>query len=174
MGYSDLQKRGHVYQMQTALYELGKSGMNLPRVNPDGVYGPETTAAVREFQRIVKLPPTGKVDRETWDRLFELYFGELRVSNTPLGITPFVTGPLDIRRGQTGSGIGMAQVMINVLSQVLTNLKPVPITFIYDDATITQMREIRRLNQLPESDVLDVEAWNGLVILYNLAASQGL
>ena len=35
----------------------------------DGVFGPLTEEAVKNFQRIQRLPPDGRVDRVTWNRL---------------------------------------------------------------------------------------------------------
>ncbi len=39
----------------------------------DGIYGEETRAAVADFQRMVGLQPTGRVDRATWDVIFAEY-----------------------------------------------------------------------------------------------------
>ena len=35
----------------------------------DGVFGTRTEEAVKDFQRIHRLPPDGRVDRVTWNRL---------------------------------------------------------------------------------------------------------
>jgi hypothetical protein len=42
-------------------------------VEIDGIYGPDTTAAVIIFQNLYGLPVTGIVDEETWDALNEVY-----------------------------------------------------------------------------------------------------
>ena len=42
---------------------------NLPDITVDGVYGEETAGAVRALQEIASLPPTGAMDRETWNAL---------------------------------------------------------------------------------------------------------
>jgi murein DD-endopeptidase MepM/ murein hydrolase activator NlpD len=39
-------------------------------IRADGIFGPETERAVRDFQRRAGLPVTGTVDVETWARLF--------------------------------------------------------------------------------------------------------
>ena len=44
-----------------------------PELQLNGVYDPQTAAAVAEFQRIAGLPPTGLADRLTWLRLAEEY-----------------------------------------------------------------------------------------------------
>ncbi len=35
----------------------------------DGIYGPTTEEAVKDFQRVHRLPDDGRVDRITWNRL---------------------------------------------------------------------------------------------------------
>lgn len=40
-----------------------------PFLNPDGIFGPETTTAVLFFQRQNGLPATGIIDYETWTLL---------------------------------------------------------------------------------------------------------
>ena len=51
----------------TVLYEY-------PQPIPlDGLYGESTAAAVRLFQEKNGLPPTGAVDRATWNRLADVY-----------------------------------------------------------------------------------------------------
>lgn len=38
-------------------------------INPDGIYGSETTAAVKLFQRQNGIEETGNTDYETWELL---------------------------------------------------------------------------------------------------------
>lgn len=46
----------------------------------DGVFGETTERAVEDFQRIQRLPTTGRVDRITWNRLAR---GQSGTPNTP-------------------------------------------------------------------------------------------
>jgi peptidoglycan hydrolase-like protein with peptidoglycan-binding domain len=55
----------------------GKDSALLPL---DGVFGEETERAVEDFQRIQRLPATGRVDRITWNRLAR---GQSGTPNTP-------------------------------------------------------------------------------------------
>lgn len=53
----------------------------IPTVNIDGIFGPETAEAVIAFQRWLGLPQTGAVDRTTWDELYDQFAG---IENTSL------------------------------------------------------------------------------------------
>lgn len=50
-----------------------RQNYDYPAVPVSGVYGRETEAAVRYFQRINGIYETGEADRETWRRLAEEY-----------------------------------------------------------------------------------------------------
>lgn len=59
-----------------AIVERGDAGGAVKKVqralaiDADGVFGPATVRAVKDFQASVQLPGTGKVDRRTWRALF--------------------------------------------------------------------------------------------------------
>ena len=58
-----------VRQMQEQLNVIAGAYPALPKINADGIYGPATEAAVREFQSVFGLPVTGKVDYATWYKI---------------------------------------------------------------------------------------------------------
>ena len=65
----------NVRELQMALRHLHRTLNAIPLINPDGFFGPETTAAVIAAQEFFGLPRTGKADYETWRLLFNNYFG---------------------------------------------------------------------------------------------------
>ena len=52
MAYTDEQKLRHISELQRYLYSISHYNKKIPRILPDGIYGPETTQAVRTFQQI--------------------------------------------------------------------------------------------------------------------------
>ena len=65
----------NVRELQMALRNLHTTLKAVPLINPDGYFGPETTVAVIAAQEFFGVPRTGIVDFETWDLLFDNYFG---------------------------------------------------------------------------------------------------
>lgn len=64
--------------VRTIQSQLNRISDNYPailKLSVDGVYGPKTAAAVREFQRVFTLPVTGIVDRATWYKISRIYVG---------------------------------------------------------------------------------------------------
>lgn len=65
-----------VYQLQSWLQFLSRVNPKIMRVNPDGKYDTETENAVRQYQLLRGLTPTGIVDLNTWERLKADYIYE--------------------------------------------------------------------------------------------------
>lgn len=64
-----------VQQVQEQLDAVASVYTAIPRVNADGIYGPATAAAVREFQSVFGLPVTGVIDFPTWYKISHIYVG---------------------------------------------------------------------------------------------------
>ncbi|MBO4950726.1 MAG: peptidoglycan-binding protein [Clostridia bacterium] len=63
----------NVKLMQTYLNTISRRYNTIQPVTIDGIFGGDTENAVLEFQRAVRLNPTGVIDVSTWERIVELY-----------------------------------------------------------------------------------------------------
>ena len=70
-----------VTQLQEQLDAIAAVYSAIPRVRPDGIYGPATAASVKEFQSIFGLPQTGAVDFATWYKISHIYVGITRIAD---------------------------------------------------------------------------------------------
>lgn len=68
----------HLQYMLSVMHEFIP---NIPPLAIDGIYGPDTTAAVLAAQRFFGLPETGQVDDPTWDEIYDQFSG---IENTAL------------------------------------------------------------------------------------------
>ena len=59
--------------VQTWLNRIGAVSGAIPELAEDGIYGPRTAEAVRIWQRIAGLDPTGAVASYTWASLSDAY-----------------------------------------------------------------------------------------------------
>lgn len=57
--------RNNIFELQSMLRRISLNH-NIPLINPDSIFGPETSEAVRDVQNISGIPVTGKVDYLTW------------------------------------------------------------------------------------------------------------
>ena len=69
-----------VRQMQEELNVIAGAYPAFPKIAADGIYGPATENAVREFQSVFGLPVTGTVDYRTWYKISEIYVGVSRIA----------------------------------------------------------------------------------------------
>lgn len=76
-GFTGDLKRGDsgesVRLLQTYLNTVARRYPGISPVSEDGFYGSDTENSVLEFQRALRLNPTGVTDVSTWERLVELY-----------------------------------------------------------------------------------------------------
>ncbi|WP_124067590.1 peptidoglycan-binding protein [Clostridium sp. E02] len=69
-----------VRQVQEQLDKIATVYTAIPRTTADGIYGEATANAVKEFQRIFKLPVTGIIDFSTWYKISNIYVGITRIA----------------------------------------------------------------------------------------------
>ena len=80
-GLQDGDSGEKVRLLQYMLSVLSNYIPGIPDVKIDGIYGPETKAAVLAVQRRFRLPETGTVGQQTWDAIYDQYAG---IENTSL------------------------------------------------------------------------------------------
>lgn len=71
--FSEGSTRPGVLVIQELLAYLSTVVREIPSLAIDGIFGPETTASVKAFQRLYGLEPTGLVDKETWNLMVRVY-----------------------------------------------------------------------------------------------------
>ena len=71
MREGDSSNQVRVVQYYSAV--IGYFDNRFPFIAPDGYFGPETANAVRTFQQAYGIEPTGEVNRDTWNKLTEIY-----------------------------------------------------------------------------------------------------
>lgn len=62
-----------VRALQTYILAIGLVNDNIPVIEVTGTYNPQTTAAVKAFQKEFGFEVTGNVDRETWNAIVSTY-----------------------------------------------------------------------------------------------------
>lgn len=69
-----------VQQVQEQLDAISSVYSSIPQITPDGIYGPATAEAVRQFQSIFGLPVTGVINFATWYKISHIYVGITRIA----------------------------------------------------------------------------------------------
>ena len=160
------QNKRDVRQVQQYLRRASQADDRIPGIGVDGIFGPETEAAVRAFQRAYRLPDTGVVDRITWQALAEVD-AAIREYHRP------AVGPALLRGGEKSVGPETQDERVWIVQAVLHRLhrdgviaQPVEMTGRFDSATEQAVRQIQRMALLPVTGAVDRPTWQAAVQLY--------
>lgn len=166
----------YVVVLQTMLNRISRNYPAIPKINPvDGIFGPQTERAVREFQQVFGLSVDGVVGQSTWYKLVFLYVGVTRLSElTSEGqsftqVQPPASG-ITLQEGSTGPAVSALQYFITVLGQVLYNFPTLTIDGIYGPKTRQAVSDAQRYLGLPDTGVVDRQTWLALYDAYTSVA----
>ena len=124
-----------IRSLQTMLRTIASIEPSQINVMPDGIYGSQTGAAVRSFQRRQGLNPTGIVDQQTHERIvreYERAYIEARKAQpVQINLDP---GQV-LRRGEKNNHIYLAQSMLTVLHLLDSRIPAPPHTGVLERTT---------------------------------------
>lgn len=160
MPFNDFQRQEHIFELQRFLHSIAMSEGKKPLVIPDGVYGLETAAAVRAFQRSHGLPSTGDTDSDTWNEIVSEYQGFSE--REPQPYSAFPSAQYIVKIGNSGSLVYIIQAMLLLLSQNYDNLQKVDVSGNFTRETAEAVEAFQRKYGLPDTGSVDSRTWNML------------
>lgn len=160
-----------IRSLQTMLRVIAEQDRRQPSVIPDGIYGPDTVAAVSALQRRSGLPVTGITDQATWDAVVAAYEPALVLVGEAQPIEVILEPNQVIVKGEAHPNLYLAQAMLLVLSQVYGSVSQPGITGVLDLPTSQSLSSFQELSSLPMTGELDKITWRQLALQYPLAAS---
>ena len=160
-----------IRSLQTMLRVIAEDDPSYMRVIPDGIYGPETMAAVSTFQRKHGLPVTGVTDQPTWEAVVAVYTPALVRVDAAQPLNIILNPGQVIRKGERHPNVYLVQAMLTVLSDAYKSIGQPGLTGILDDATADALASFQLLSALPMTGDLDKHTWKHLALQYPLAAN---
>jgi len=161
--YRPEQLNDHTRELQEYLRLLAMTDERYPLPGVDGIYGPQTTEAVKAFQEQTGSPITGTVQRADWERIIREYEALLAVLAPPAPISPFPSPIYLLKQGANEPLVYIVQVMLGAIHES----QPLPITGVYDSATAERVRTLQLAADLPPTGEIDRITWDYLAALYN-------
>ncbi|MBO5797494.1 MAG: peptidoglycan-binding protein, partial [Clostridia bacterium] len=144
-----------------------RSFPRIPLLAVDGIYGPETAEAVRVFQELFGLSPTGEVDSTTWEALGREYRRVIYPTTRPEPIYPFLRGDRVLEIGDTGPTVALLQALLDTLALQYRNIRPVTATGQFDTATEEAVKQLQTLFGYEPVGRVDRRTWDMLARTYN-------
>ena len=162
-----------IRSLQTMLRVIAAADEAIPQVVPDGIYGPDTEAAVTAFQTRSGLPPTGEADQATWNRVVDAYL-KLGSFVLPIEALRIRWQPQQsIDAGEENLHLFPIQAMLAALPTRYCNLSAPPIDGAHGAASVAAVRQLQTLCGLPANGSVDQTTWDHLCKLYALASGDG-
>lgn len=161
-----------VRSLQHMLRTIALNGGDIDLLIPNGVYDPQTQAAVSQFQRSHGLPVTGVADRKTWAEIVRAYDASLVMVSPAQSITFDLQ--LDFPPDSTVYSplVHLAQCMLHLLAEVYSSVFKPEQSGRMDEITRESLRNFQQLSGLPMTGNLDKQTWKHLALHYSAAAAR--
>ena len=138
----------------------------------DGVFGPATTQAVRDFQSFYGLPVTGVVNTATWNTMTRIY--SQTVSALPEGYSGqnaklYPGSVLSI--GISNDDVRDLQTYLSFIGRYYAEIPEIPVTGYYGTQTRDAVRAFQSLFGINPSGAVGAVTWNTIASQYDFLVS---
>ena len=134
----------------------------------NGIYDRTTADAVAKFQQFFGLEASGEVNRETWNKLKEVYF-EI-VASIPddfYGDRAKLYPGYVLSEGQQGANVEDLQGYLSFIADYYNAVPKVPVTGTFDEQTKAAVEEFQRLFGLPVTGFVGALTWYQIATQYD-------
>ncbi|SHJ12965.1 Peptidoglycan-binding (PGRP) domain of peptidoglycan hydrolases-containing protein [Clostridium cavendishii DSM 21758] len=165
--------------VQQQLNRISRNYPAIPKVNPvDGIFGRQTEASVKTFQRVFNLVQDGIVGRATWYKLSAIYTAVKNLAELDQEVEEkaFIGDVLEtlydgrypsevLMYGSKGSKVKEFQVYLREVGNAY-GLKYNPTNGVFDEKTIDALLEFEKEFNLEPKEIVDEKVWNALYEAY--------
>ena len=160
-----------VEYIQLRLNRISANYPAIPKIPvTDGFFGPETLAAVREFQRVFGLTDDGIVGNATWYAVQRIYNAVKRLNSLNAeGLRYNEVDrqfPSTLSLGDQNTGVSLLQYYLNYLSAYYDTIPSIAVDGIYGESTRDAVLAAQSTFGLPVDGVVGEQTWNAIVDAY--------
>lgn len=162
-----------IRSLQTMLRTIAHADETLLKIVPDGIYGPNTVQAVREFQRQNALPSPVKRTTRRGTNSSRSIPSKARPSCPPRRSRSAGRRTARLPPGSRNSHLFLIQSMLQALARFYVNAPVLTVTGVHDAPSVAAVKWLQRLAALPQTGEIDQTTWAYLSGLYTLASGNG-
>ncbi len=134
----------------------------------NGIYDEVTANAVRAFQQYFGISPTGEVDRETWNRLSDIYRATVNgIPDTLYGENAKLYPGYFLSEGLRNEDVTDLQTYLSYISDFYTDIPKIPVTGYFGSQTAEAVRFFQRLFGLEQTGAVGAVTWNEIAQQYD-------
>lgn len=160
--------------VQIAQIRLNRIATDFPAIPkiypPDGIFGPETTEAVRAFQEAFSMTVDGVIGPATWYRIQAIFNSVKRLNElTSEGLTlaDITTQfPRVLAAGDSGPEVRALQYFLSYISEYVNTVPPLTPDGSFGPATEAAVRGFQRTYGLTEDGVVGELTWDRIYNVY--------
>lgn len=156
--------------IQYYLNVIAYFNQNLNNFAIDGIYGEDTANGVSTFQNFYGLNPTGVVDRQTWEKIREIY-DDIRNNLPPnySGQKAKLYPGYVLSQGMRGENVRDLQTYLARISTFIPEIPTIAVDGIYGENTANAVRIFQRLYSIPVSGSVGPITWFNIAREYDLS-----
>ena len=160
-----------VKTVQVYLNRISGNYPAIPKIpRADGIFDEATAAAVRKFQQVFGLEPTGIVDASTWYRMTYIYTSVKKIAELDSeGVRLEEIAPVfneDLKIGMQSIEVSVLQYYLAVIGAYYEAVTPVEITGYFGEKTERSLKSFQRVFGLPQTGEADRATRNDLYRAY--------
>ncbi|MBE6857312.1 MAG: spore cortex-lytic protein [Ruminococcus sp.] len=157
--------------IQIFLNRISRNYPAIPKIPvADGIYGTATAEAVRTFQQIFGLNPTGTVDEATWYKILYIYTSVKRIAelNSEGVRLEDISKRFaeEVKPGMQSDEVSIIQYYLAVIGAYYASVAPVDITGYFGEETEKSVKSFQRVFGLPQTGIVDRTTWNDMYRAY--------
>lgn len=156
-----------IFEIQKWLRFISKFNEEIIPLNPDGIFGEETEAAVKAFQKMFNIPETGVVDINTWNLIRDTHNDLKEVKSPPDPIFAFPVEMHSFKMGDDFDEVLLLQIILDKIAKRYENIPPSSLSGIYDEETMQQVLKLQEIFNLEKTGKVDKKTWNKISKLYS-------
>ncbi|WP_352401198.1 peptidoglycan-binding protein [Anaerotignum sp.] len=159
--------------IQYMLTMLSYFDPDIPEIEVDGFYGPQTESAVIAFQTKYGIPPNGIVDPVTWKALNDRYVKLINSMSPQIlqGKASLYPGYI-LSLGTRNKDVENLQTYLATIAEYYPWALDVEISGYFDNETYDAVKTMQRQWGLKESGVVGANTWLQIATLYDQLITQ--
>ena len=159
--------RKPIRDLQNMLRTISHFTLEIPCVIPDGIFGENTKKCVMDFQMAYGLERNGEVNRDTWDKIREVFIKINDLYSTPQKSVILAGRNVSIQKDDEMPELFVIQSMIHALSKIFSNIPVIDINGIYDNKSVSAVTFIQEISGIEPTGVINTGTYNAISNVYS-------